>query len=149
VVGLLLVGISTLLIVGQGEPAGPPTEEAIVQVPTATPSPTPTSLPPTETPLPTSTGTPVVLPTSTNTTEPVVQEDLQPVAITEPEDGAEETPQDNVPVEVEPTEEPLSEAIPKSGGVLVADQNIFLVLAGVMTLILLIAMGLFTHASRR
>ncbi|MDM8529263.1 hypothetical protein QUF58_13795 [Anaerolineales bacterium HSG24] len=158
-----VVGVAFSLTIKQTE--SPAQEVAEVQptqvVEPPTPTPTFTLVPPTHTPTlaPTPTPTQVVPPTATNTPIAVNQADV--VASTSdnpPESGDNlELPQTSEgaeisdvppPADIAPTEteELLSEAMPKSGGVL-SENSYIAVFAGVLVL-LLIMLGVTTRLQR-
>ncbi|MDM8530448.1 hypothetical protein QUF63_04700 [Anaerolineales bacterium HSG25] len=131
-----------------------------------TPTLTFTPVPPAHTPTlePTPIPTQVVLPTTTNTPVAVNQADV--VASTSddpppPENGDDlelpvtneateitdiPSPSDVVPTDAE--EEPLSEAMPKSGGVILSGNSYIAVVSGVLVLLLLIMIGITTRLQR-
>lgn len=112
----------------------------IVFTPTPSSTPTPLSTA-TETPLPTPTGTLVVLPTSTNTPNPVSPDGLDEAGLRDQpnQDNQNTSPAElPSPVEGQPLpQEPVSEGIPNSGGVLTTNQ-LSLVVGGVGILALLV-----------
>lgn len=118
--------------------------EAVAQVPTSTSTPTPTRIPDTPTPPPTPTSTQVVQPTATITPPPSNVEP-QPVSAGPNGQGPSNGDADIAPP---PEGEPLSNAVPQSGGVLFLGNETLLVSLGIITLTFSLIFGLVSHLRR-